>query len=143
MCAVSLRLWHSVLGYGGFSISINPFFSVTYLTLAQKYGFILAVPNIRGGGEFGEGWHLAGCLEKKVRCTDSLYFVTWFLSPFSNRKIVSTISFPRRKTFPLILHVSKLITAHLVRSEYLVQNKYAAAGKVAINGGSNGGARCF
>ena len=62
-------------GYGGFNISIDPFFDVTYLTLVEKYGFILVVPNIRGGGEFGEGWHLAGCLEKKVRCSSLLYFV--------------------------------------------------------------------
>ena len=56
-----------MLGYGGFSISIDPFFSLVWLTMAQKYGFILAVPNIRGGGEFGEEWHLAGSLENKVR----------------------------------------------------------------------------
>lgn len=54
------------LGYGGFSISIDPFFSPTLLTFLQKYGAVLAVPNIRGGAEFGEDWHKAGIREKKV-----------------------------------------------------------------------------
>ena len=53
-------------GYGGFTISINPFFSPAILTWMQKYGAILAVANIRGGGEFGEEWHLAGTRERKV-----------------------------------------------------------------------------
>jgi prolyl oligopeptidase len=75
--ALCARLAYACIGYGGFSISINPFFSVNLLTLAQKYGFILAVPNIRGGGEFGEGWHLAGSLEKKVRFSNLLYFVSF------------------------------------------------------------------
>ena len=56
-----------VLGYGGFTISVNPFFSPAILTWMQKYGAVLAVPNIRGGGEFGEEWHLAGTRERKVR----------------------------------------------------------------------------
>jgi len=55
------------LGYGGFSISMDPFFSPTILTFLQKYGAIFALPNIRGGGEFGEAWHKAGANEKKVR----------------------------------------------------------------------------
>jgi prolyl oligopeptidase len=54
------------IGYGGFSISINPFFSPAMLTVMQKYGAILAVPNIRGGSEFGEEWHLAGTRERKI-----------------------------------------------------------------------------
>ena len=58
-------------GYGGFTISINPFFSPAILTWMQKYGAILAVPNIRGGGEFGEEWHLAGTRERKVGCMSS------------------------------------------------------------------------
>ena len=36
------------------------------MTWMQKYGAILAVANIRGGGEFGEEWHLAGTRERKV-----------------------------------------------------------------------------
>ena len=57
-------------GYGGFTISLNPFFSPTILTFLQKYGAILAVPNIRGGGEFGEDWHQAAIKENKVRMSD-------------------------------------------------------------------------
>ena len=46
---------------------MDPFFSSTILTFLQKYGAIFALPNIRGGGEFGEAWHKAGANEKKVR----------------------------------------------------------------------------
>ena len=54
-------------GYGGFTVPINPFFSPAILTWMQKYGAVLAVANIRGGGEFGEEWHLAGTRERKAR----------------------------------------------------------------------------
>lgn len=53
-------------GYGGFTISIAPFFSVVFMTFLQSYRAVLAVPNIRGGGEFGEEWHLAGTKERKM-----------------------------------------------------------------------------
>jgi hypothetical protein len=59
------------VGYGGFSISIDPFFSSTILTFMQKYGMVLAVPSIRGGGEFGESWHQGGCREQKVCLSSS------------------------------------------------------------------------
>lgn len=53
-------------GYGGFSISINPTFSPAILTFLKSYGAVFALPNIRGGGEFGEEWHEAGIRERKI-----------------------------------------------------------------------------
>lgn len=51
-------------GYGGFNISITPKFSVGNLFFMEQGG-ILAVPNIRGGGEYGKNWHLAGTQKNK------------------------------------------------------------------------------
>lgn len=64
-------------GYGGFSISINPFFSASMLTFLKAYGGILAVPNIRGGAEYGETWHLAGTRENKPNVFDDFIAATY------------------------------------------------------------------
>ncbi|KIO19472.1 hypothetical protein M407DRAFT_222802 [Tulasnella calospora MUT 4182] len=86
-------------GYGGFSDTVRPFFSVSFLTFVKAFKGLLAVPGIRGGAEKGEQWHLDGVRENRVKVYDDFIFAT----------------------------------------KYLVHNKYAAPGKVVINGRSNGG----
>ena len=51
-------------GYGGFSISLTPGFNYGAAWWIEQGG-VYAVPNLRGGSEFGEAWHRAGMLEKK------------------------------------------------------------------------------
>ncbi len=51
-------------GYGGFNISLTPSFSTNYLWLIEQGG-IVAIANLRGGGEYGENWHQAGMKLKK------------------------------------------------------------------------------
>ena len=55
--------------YGGFDISLTPFFSVPNVVWLEMGG-IYAQPNLRGGGEYGEEWHLAGTKAKKQNVFD-------------------------------------------------------------------------
>lgn len=64
--ALKTPLMLSRIGYGGFTVSLTPFFSATMMTFLLNFRAVLAVPNLRGGGEFGEEWHLAGTKERKV-----------------------------------------------------------------------------
>ncbi len=56
-------------GYGGFNVNRSPVFSVD-ATAWIEHGGVYALPNLRGGGEFGEGWHQAGMLENKQNVFD-------------------------------------------------------------------------
>uniref|UniRef100_A0A3Q2EA85 Prolyl endopeptidase n=1 Tax=Cyprinodon variegatus TaxID=28743 RepID=A0A3Q2EA85_CYPVA len=86
-------------GYGGFEASIQPYYNVAYLLFVRHLGGVLAVANIRGGGEYGLTWHKAGTLGKKQNCFDDFQSA----------------------------------------AEFLIQEQYTAASRIAINGGSNGG----
>ena len=85
-------------GYGGFNISLTPGFSSSRLAWLEMGG-MLAIPNLRGGGEYGRDWHLAGTKEKKQNVFDDF----------------------------------------IAAAEWLVAEGYTSAGRIAIQGGSNGG----
>jgi len=85
-------------GYGGFDISLLPSFSVARLAWLENGG-IYAQANLRGGGEYGEEWHLGGTQMNKQNVFDDF----------------------------------------IAAGEYLVENNYTSADKLAVAGGSNGG----
>ncbi len=65
-------------GYGGFNLSETPRYSAAYLLWAERGG-IVAMPNLRGGGEFGEEWHRAGMLGKKQNVFDDFIAAAEYL----------------------------------------------------------------
>ncbi|KAF4092562.1 hypothetical protein AMELA_G00022300 [Ameiurus melas] len=86
-------------GYGGFENSIQPYYNTANLLFVRHLGGILAVANIRGGGEYGQTWHKAGTLANKQNCFDDFQCA----------------------------------------AEFLIQQGFTTASRIAINGASNGG----
>jgi prolyl oligopeptidase len=85
-------------GYGGFNISLTPAFHPSDF-LWLDAGGVIAVANLRGGGEYGEAWHQAGMLDRKQNVFDDF----------------------------------------IAAAEWLLASGRAAPGRIAIEGGSNGG----
>ena len=85
-------------GYGGFNISLTPDFSSSRLAWLEMGG-VLAIPNLRGGGEYGREWHLAGTKQNKQNVFDDF----------------------------------------IAAAEWLIAEGYTSNGRIAIQGGSNGG----
>jgi prolyl oligopeptidase len=84
--------------YGGFRTSMTPQFSV-FVAFLMEHGCLFALPNIRGGGEFGAMWHLAARRHHRQRAFDDF----------------------------------------IGAAQWLIEDGIAAAGKIAIFGGSNSG----
>ncbi|XP_021958052.1 prolyl endopeptidase [Folsomia candida] len=66
-------------GYGGFQSSMEPFFSVAFLSFVSMFDGILAFPNIRGGGEYGTKWWDDGRLFKKQNVFDDFSYAAEYL----------------------------------------------------------------
>ncbi len=61
-------------GYGGFASNVTPMFMRQWVPWLERGG-VFVVANIRGGGEFGESWHVQGIKEHKQNCFDDFIAV--------------------------------------------------------------------
>jgi prolyl oligopeptidase len=66
-------------GYGGFGVSLTPSFSISRIVWLEMGG-VYAIPNLRGGGEYGEDWHQGGTkLNKQNVFNDFITAAEWLI----------------------------------------------------------------
>ncbi|MEO5893093.1 MAG: prolyl oligopeptidase family serine peptidase [Ferruginibacter sp.] len=77
-------------GYGGFGVSLTPYFSTSNIILLENGG-VFAVPNIRGGGEYGEAWHEQGIKTKKQHVFDDFIAAAQYLvdNKYTSREMLA------------------------------------------------------
>jgi prolyl oligopeptidase len=81
-----------LFGYGGFNISLTPSFSVANLVW-MELGGLFALPNLRGGGEYGRQWHEAGRkLNKQNVFDDFIAAAQWLIDNHYTRREMLAIS---------------------------------------------------
>lgn len=110
-------------GYGGFKISLTPSFSPTIISWLEMGG-VYAVPNLRGGGEYGETWHQGGVKANKQNVFDDFIAAAEWLCG-------------RGATVPAVRAKGNTSGTSLPRVD--PPQRYTSPAHLAISGGSNGG----
>jgi prolyl oligopeptidase len=79
-----------LFGYGGFNVDMTPSYSSARFVWLERGG-LLAIPNLRGGGEYGESWHQAGMLDRKQNVFDDfIACAEWLIeSGYTRRELLA------------------------------------------------------
>lgn len=79
-------------GYGGFNVNLNPVFSTSRIPFMENGGIYVQV-NLRGGGEYGEEWHIAGTKMQKQNVFDDFIAAAEYLieNKYTNNKKIAIV----------------------------------------------------